>query len=177
MSRPVVFVVFVAAIVTSGAFVARVPAQQPASIQTELLAEVRLLRQSIEMLTGTNARVQIVFGRLQLQEQRTESALKRLDAARLALNAMNTRVTDLASRLKYAENALNDSRRKPDELQQLQEEFAHTRREIERLEVERARLIQDEQDAAAVLNQEQGRWADLNRQLDELERILSPRQQ
>ena len=177
MSRPVMFVVFVAAIATSGAFVARVPAQQPASIQTELLAEVRMLRQSIEMLTGVNARVQIVFGRLQLQEQRVESAAKRLDVARLQASASMQRLTDATDHIKALEGAVNDTRRKPEEIDQMQRELRSARRELERIETERLRLTAEETDAAGVLNQEQGRWSDLNRQLDELERILSPRQQ
>ena len=71
----------VAALILAG-FGIGVAAQQAAPLQTELLTEVRLLRQSIEALAGTNARVQIVFGRLQLQEQRTATAATRaLDAA------------------------------------------------------------------------------------------------
>ena len=40
---------------------------------------------------------------------------------------------------------------------------------------ERVRLAGDETEAATTLNQEQGRWSDLNRQLDELERALAKR--
>ena len=60
-----------------GIFSDRLLARQPSATPAELLTEVRLLRRAIEALAGTNARVQIVFGRLQLQEQRTAAAVKR----------------------------------------------------------------------------------------------------
>jgi len=41
------------------------------------------------------------------------------------------------------------------------------------MESERVRLAADEAEAATALNQEQGRWSDLNRQLEELERALT----
>ena len=170
MARPVVFTIVVAIVLTAA--VARVPAQQAASTQTELLAEVRLLRQAIESLAGTNARVQIVFGRLQLQEQRTEAAARRLEVARQALAVFNLRANIFSDRLKDLEDQVTDTRLKPEILEQLRQEQASARRETDRLEKERAQLLQDEADAAGILNQEQGRWSDLNRQLDELERGL-----
>jgi chromosome segregation ATPase len=173
MARPAACAVIVLAFVTSGAFVAHVPAQQPAPAQTELLAEVRLLRQAIESLAGTNARVQIVFGRLQLQEQRTDGAAGRLDKARDALAKNTSEIADVNEHLKDMENRQNDSRRKPEELEQFRMEGVMARRALERLEIARARLLSDEADAAAALNVEQGRWSDLNRQLDELERLLA----
>ena len=49
------------------------------------------------------------------------------------------------------------------------------KRLLEQMEIERARLAADEAEAAQMLNQEQGRWSDLNRQLEELERALTKR--
>ena len=172
MVRSAAFVVLVAAVIASGAFIARVPAQQPASLQTELLTEVRLLRQSIEMLAGTNARVQIVFGRLQLQEQRTEAAAKRIETAKQARYVFHMRADPQFDRIKEIEEQLADTRLKPEELDELRRELAMMKRATARLEPERAQLMQDQADAEAILNQEQGRWSDLNRQLEELERAL-----
>ena len=91
-----------------GAFGIGVTAQQAAPLQTELLAEVRLLRQSIEALAGTNARVQIVFGRLQLQEQRTATATARLDQARLDGKRLAWRLHAAREDSLYDEDALRD---------------------------------------------------------------------
>ena len=175
MARPVASAAVCIFIVLSAA-VASVPAQQTTSTQTELLAEVRLLRQAIESLAGTNARVQIVFGRLTLQEQRTATAAKRLEDARAALRKMTQEISSLTDRASHIENLQGDSRRKPEELEQVRAEDGALKRLLEQMETERARLAADEAEAAQLLNQEQGRWSDLNRQLEELERALTRRQ-
>ena len=46
---------------------------------------------------------------------------------------------------------------------------------IARVPAQQHRLVANETEAAAILNQEQGRWSDLNRQLEELERLLVKR--
>ena len=164
-------VAFVTLIVV--AFVARVPAQQTqAPLQTELLAEVRLLRQAIESLAGTNARVQIVFGRLQLQEQRMQAAAARLEMTRMPALSINQRAADAANRYKELEESIAENRAKPEQLDDMRRELRALRGEIDQIEAERVRLQTAEADAAANLNLEQGRWSDLNRQLEELERTL-----
>jgi hypothetical protein len=155
-------------------FATRAPAQQATPLQTELLSEIRLLRQAIESLTGTNARVQIVFGRLQLQEQRTATAARQLNDLRSAASGIALRAAETADRVREMEEAIADTGRKPEQLEALRQELAMTRREQERIESERLRLLAEETEAASLLNQEQGRWSDLNRQLDELERLLAP---
>jgi predicted nucleic acid-binding Zn-ribbon protein len=164
----------VAALILAG-FGIGVSAQQVSPIQTELLAEVRLLRQSIEALTGTNARVQIVFGRLQLQEQRTATAERRLDDLRNAVSGISMQAQQMGDRIKEMEETSADSRGKPEQLEAMRQELTMARRELGRIEAERARIMADEAEAASALNLEQGRSADLNRQLDELERALAQR--
>jgi DNA repair exonuclease SbcCD ATPase subunit len=155
------------------AFVARVPAQQSQTpVQTELLTEVRLLRQAIESLAGTNARVQIVFGRLQLQEQRMQAAAARLEFSRMPLLAVNQRATEAADRYKEMEEAIAENRGKPEQIEAMRGELRAIRRQIDQIEAERARLQTAEAEAASNLNLEQGRWSDLNRQLEDLERVL-----
>jgi len=172
MARSVAFLAIIVTLITSSALVARVPAQQQASTQTELLTEVRLLRQAIESLTGVNARVQIVFGRLQLQEQRTSSAAQRFDQAREASAKYAQEIAGMTDHLKELEATINDNRRKPEEIEQARMESTMMSRQLERMDQERLRLVANETDAANTLNQEQGRWSDLNRQLEELERLL-----
>jgi hypothetical protein len=52
-------------------------------------------------------------------------------------------------------------------------ELAGARVELARAEAERARVAAEEVELAGALNNEQGRWSDLNRQLEELERALT----
>ena len=162
----------VAALILAG-FGIGVSAQQAAPLQTELLTEVRLLRQAIEGLAGTNARVQIVFGRLQLQEQRTATAASRLDDLRNALSGISMQAQQMADRIKEMEETSADSRGKPEQLEAMRQELTMTRRELGRIEAERTRVMTEEAEAAGALNLEQGRSSDLNRQLDELERQLT----
>jgi hypothetical protein len=174
--RSIFFVtVIVGAMVLGGALVPGLLAQQSSNPQAELLAEVRLLRQAIESLTGVNARVQIVFGRLQLQEQRTAAAGQRLDQARDAAAKITQEIARHTENLHGLEAIISDGRRKPDELEQAKAESAMIARLLERLEQDRVRLIASETEAVGALNQEQGRWSDLNRQLEELERALAKR--
>ncbi len=142
-----------------------------------LLTEVRLLRQAIENLAGSGARVQIVFGRLQLQEQRTAEAARRFEEARNALAAHNARLADALARLTDIEGSAGDAGRtaeQQEELRDMQNQFG---REIKQLEAERVRLATLESEASAALADEQSRWTDLNRQLEEIERALAPRRQ
>mgnify|MGYP000583692324 CR=1 FL=1 len=127
-------------------------------------------------MAGSSARVQIVFGRLTLQEQRTANAAKRLDEARVALVKVTQQIEDLTDQVARVDDALNDTRRKPEEIEQIRAEAAWARRQLERVGTDRQRLVGEEADAAAALNQEQGRWSDLNRQLEELERALAKQQ-
>lgn len=171
MARSVSFVLTVLLLVVSGSFVAPTPAQQ-SSAQSELLTEVRRLREAIESLASSNARVQIVFGRLQIQEQRTAAALQRAEAARLALVKNASGIAQMTEVLKSQE-AASSPPLKPYEVEAARIESAAIRRQLEFMEAERTRLTIDEGDASSALNQEQNRWSDLNRQLEELERLLA----
>ena len=48
-----------------------------------LLTEVRGLRQAMEQMAASGPRVQLALGRLQLQEQRVNTMIRRRDAARV----------------------------------------------------------------------------------------------
>ena len=169
MTRPRAFIGVVIVIVAI-AFAARVPAQQTVSTQTELLTEVRLLRQAIQSMVSANARVQIVFGRLTLQEQRTATAAKRLDETKAALRKVTQ---ELAALSDQAERMARMEGRKPEDAEQAAKEGGMMKRLVQQMEAERVRLVTEEGDAANELNQEQARWSELNRQLEDLERALA----
>jgi hypothetical protein len=137
----------------------------------ELLKEVRLLRQTIETITATNIRVQIVFGRLQIQEQRTVNATQRLDAARQKLAEIVEQIAESDAMLKRYIEA-GEASRDPED----QEALAMMKRESEaqrlRMEAQRVRAAAEEVDAANCLALEQGQWSDLSQRLEELERSL-----
>jgi DNA repair exonuclease SbcCD ATPase subunit len=149
--------------------------QGPAVPESALLSEVRLLRQAIETLAGNGSRIQLVFGRLQLQEQRTTAAVRRLTEARSTLASHMVSLGAVANRLTELETSLSSTSHSAEETQAMQDALAHYKRESARLEAERVRLATEEADAAQSLSQEQARWSDINRQVEELERMLAQR--
>jgi hypothetical protein len=147
-------------------------AAQTTSTETALLLEVRLLRQAIETLAGTNARVQIVFGRLQLREQRAATTAKRLEDVRAALSKVAMQITQMTESLqRYGE--LDLATLDPKQREQIPMSVRGLKAELQLLESERLRLATQESDAANQLAVEQNTWSDLNRSLDELERTLT----
>ena len=99
-------------------------AQRPQDdVLSALLTEVRGLRQAMEQMASAGPRVQLALGRLQLQEQRLNTMLRRLALAQ---------------------------------------------QDLQRWQAEEAQLQQQ-------IAGEQGRWSEINRALEELERALGKR--
>ena len=152
-------------------------AAQTANTEMALLQEVRLLRQAIETLAGTNARVQIVFGRLQLQEQRTATTARRLEDVRGALAKVVGQIAQMTESLQRYEE-LDLAALEPRLREQIPGSIRSVKSELQLLETERLRLATQESDAADQLALEQNTWNELNRSLDELEKTLTqPRKQ
>ena len=135
------------------------------------------MRQAIETLVGTNARVQIVFGRLQLQDQRAATTARRLEDVRGALSKVVGQIAQMTESLqRYEEIDLNGL--DPKQREQIPMSIRSLKSELQLLETERLRLATQEADAANQLALEQNTWNDLNRSLDDLERSLTqPRKQ
>jgi chromosome segregation ATPase len=172
MARSFLAACVAATFIVGGFALVRVRGEQaPPQDSAALLNEVRLLRQAIEALAGSGARVQIVFGRLQLQEQRITAAVRRLDDVRTALAAFTKSGAEASERVAELEETLAAGRASKEQERDLQ----RMKRELARLEAERVRLAADESEAAALVAHEQGRWSDVNRQLEDLERALLPR--
>jgi hypothetical protein len=152
-------------------------AQSGGGEKDALLQEVRLLRQAIETLVGTNARVQIVFGRLQLQEQRTATTAKRLEDLRGALSKVVMQITQMTESLQRYDE-LDLATLDPKQREEIPMSVRGLKAELQLLETEKLRLASQESDAANRLALEQNTWSDLNRSLDELERsLIQPRKQ
>jgi hypothetical protein len=68
-----------------------------------------------------------------------------------------------SDQVKLLEEAVADSRRRPEQLESLGQELKGAQAELARAEAERARVAAEEVELAGALNNEQGRWSDLNR--------------
>ena len=166
------FVVF-----TAGSIVghAQAPSGQP-DVLSALLTEVRGLRAAMEQMASASARVPLLLGRVQLQEQRIANQVRRLDAVRAALAPAQREFDEVARHLKdLQESSSTSSSCDPQcqgardwEIKESTRVLALKQTELQRLTAEEAFLVQD-------IAAEQARWADFNQRLEELDRALSRR--
>jgi chromosome segregation ATPase len=163
-----------------GAFVAaRAQTQSPAAshdIMPALLAEVRGLREAMEQMASGGARVQLALGRVQLQEQRLNTAIRRLEETRTRLAQLQRTSADQQDQLAMMETAIKENREHvPAERHQVEQMLRHHRRQIARAAAEVQQLTLDEAALANDVANEQARWNEYNVRLEELERTLGRR--
>src|SRR3954464_5619884 len=73
-----------------------------------LLIEVRGLRVAMEQMAAAGPRVQLALGRVQLQEQRINTLIRRLDEAHGAVSVAQTSYADLKRRLGGVEDGIRN---------------------------------------------------------------------
>lgn len=146
----------------------------PPEVLAALLVEVRGLRAAIEQMASAGPRVQLALGRLQLQEQRVNTLVRRLEEVRSRLaqaqkefEGMTQRTSGLERMSREAPDP-EDRRHAEAELKNLKMEMARAALDLQRLQTEETTLTQD-------IAAEQGRWTELNQRLEALERTLGGR--
>ena len=150
------------------------PASTPPDTIAALLVEVRGLRAAMEQMAAAGPRVQLALGRLQLQEQRINTLVRRLDEVRTALTPARHKLQESSERLGHLEKASRDSpieeQRRDAEaaLPAMKREVALAAAEVQRLQNDEGMLLQD-------ISSEQNRWTEFNQRLEELERSLPRR--
>ena len=173
---------FLAAVAFGPRVVAQNVRQEP-DVLGALLVEVRGLRQAMEQMASAGPRVQLALGRLQLQEQRVNTMLRRLETVREQVGDSERGVSQTeADFLRIQEGIRNTESNttiapkiREERLIQLNQELS----ELKRAASIRTGELQRVQGEAATLEQqianEQGRWSEINRALEELERALGKR--
>ena len=151
------------------------PAAQNPDVTKELLAEVRGLRVAMEQLASAGPRVQLMFGRLQLQEQRINEQLRKADVVRAQLAKAQEEETQERGRIQRFEEALQRGNLPAEERKDLEDSLPGMRRNVARLAAEVQRIQVEEANLSSLISNEQNRWNDINRALDELDRTLSRR--
>ena len=171
--RPRTLVIGIVLIITAVA-VAAVRAQEQPGILPSLLVEVRGLRAAIEQMASAGPRVQLALGRLQLQEQRLNTLIMKLDGVREKLAMSQRQATQNQLQLEQVENAMRDAPNAP--TQEQRQEAAHMvaalKMEISNAQAEFQRLTAEEASVSADVASEQNRWNEFNQRLEELERAL-----
>jgi chromosome segregation ATPase len=139
-----------------------------------LLVEVRGLRSAIEQMASVGPSIQLAMGRLQLQEQRINTLVRRGDVVRDALAGAHKRAAELRDRFGNLQRALEDST-DPLHRSNIEGEMPIIKQELARVTAEVQRLQTEESEAAAQVSSEQARWAEINQRLEELDRALARR--
>lgn len=151
--------------------------QQDPDILGALLVEVRGLRQAMEQIGTSGARVQLSLGRLQLQEQRINATIRRLESVRDARAKAEQEHAGALAQLANFEKMFKDNAKDvpPGQENPFLGMLGGFKKTIEVNESEIQRLQGEEAQLEQQIATEQARWADINRALEELERSLSKR--
>jgi chromosome segregation ATPase len=140
-----------------------------------LLIEVRGLRAAMERIASAGPRVQLALGRVQLQEQRVTTLIRRLDEIRGPLLGAQSTYDRLQQESQRAELALREAHPGGPPLEELKAHQRNVRGEVTRAAAQLQRVTADEAGVAAELASEQARWTDLNQRLEALEAALGLR--
>ncbi len=147
--------------------------QQERDILPALLTEVRGLRAAMERMASAGPRVQLALGRLQLQEQRVNNLLRRLETVRGSLTAAQRGEEEARRSVAGLEEALKSMSDTP-QVRDIEQDLRDLKQrrhpalvaEVQRLQLEESGITQE-------LASEQMRWTDINQKMEELERSLS----
>ena len=139
-----------------------------------LLVEVRGLRGAIEQMVSVGPSVQLAMGRLQLQEQRINTLVRRADGMRDALVAAHKQAGEIQDRMRNIQREFEDSP-EAGRRSQLQDMMADLKQQFARATAEIQRLQTEESEATAQVSSEQARWVEINQRLEELDRALARR--
>jgi hypothetical protein len=170
------FAAIIAAAAVGGSLATR--AQQvagPPDVTTALLIEVRGLRAALEEMATAGPRVQLLFGRVQLQEQRIINQVRRHDAVMADLAGARKRLEPLTDQIKMLSKVLTGLGLEPESRREFEAELAARKTEWERANADVQRLVAEEALLAQEVAAEQTRWTDFNQRLEELERTLARR--
>jgi chromosome segregation ATPase len=153
---------------------ARGQAAQAPDVLTELLAEVRGLRAAMEQMASAGPRVELALGRLQLQEQRVNNLARRLETARANVLNAQREVMQHEEQIRNFDSSLRGVT-EAQERQDIEHQMEQLKRMVTAAQAEIQRLAAEESQVNNELATEQGRWAELNARVEELERALGRR--
>ena len=138
-----------------------------------LLVEVRGLRAAMEQMASAGPQVQLALGRLQLQEQRVNTLLRRLETVQDEIASTQQDSDKVRLELARMEDAGKSAAPGSEERHHIENVLPDLRAasgralaKMQRLQVEEAGITQD-------LAAEQGRWSAINQRMEELERALT----
>jgi uncharacterized coiled-coil protein SlyX len=138
----------------------------------ELLTEVRGLRQAMERAATVGARIQLLVARVQLQEQRIAESSRRLVAVRDELSKLDAQVAGVATNVAMFEKSAL-SKMPAEEREQMEHMFQGWKNQVAAFDKRKQELANEESLLMQQVSADQGRWSDVNAQLDDIERTLA----
>jgi len=169
--RLAIAIVFTLGVLAPSRALAQAPAPVQRDVLAELLTEVRGLRQAMERASTVGARIQLLVARVQLQEQRIAESSRRLVTVRDELSKLESQVTGQLEQARLAEKESIASQ--PDKREEYQAIAEHYKASASRLEKRRQEVANEEGLLLQQVAADQGRWSDVNAQLDDIERTLA----
>jgi DNA repair ATPase RecN len=139
-----------------------------------LLTEVRGLRAAMEKMASAGPRVQLALGRVQLQEQRINNLIRRLDEMRAAVSAAQGDYDHMQDESRGIEAFIRNPAPDGPPVDQMKARFEGIGRQVAAALSKLQRATADEAAMAADLASEQARWTDLNQRMEALEATLGP---
>jgi chromosome segregation ATPase len=161
-------------LVAAGSWMAQAKAQSARNedVLPALLTEVKGLRAAMEQMASGSTQAQLLVGRLQLQEGRVTSMIRRLDTVRDSLAGARTGYNQLAGSIQMLGQGEEAGDKSAEGLggvlAGLKSQLAGAKANVDRLTAEELQLTAD-------ITSEQQRWIAINQRLDELERTLAKR--
>jgi predicted nucleic acid-binding Zn-ribbon protein len=154
--------------------VAQGQAPPPANQDTlgALLVEVRGLRSAMEQLASAGPRIQLAMGRLQLQEQRVNTLIRRADELRQAVAATQNDAVQIRQEITRTQEVVERGENAADR-PHLEAQLGILKQTLARKNAEIQRLQGEEGEIAAQVSSEQARWVEINQRLEELDRALT----
>lgn len=138
----------------------------------ELLAEVRALRLAMERSATVGARIQLLVARVQLQEQRIAELSRRVGAVRDELSTVEAAIASTTDDVKRTESAIERTN-SPEMRREMEGQLEYHKAKLRNPEKRRQDLLNEESLLSQQMAADQGRWSDVNSQLDDLERSLA----
>ena len=170
MTRTSALVVVLISVAASASAQPAKPAAESDAIAV-LTREIRALREEITETARASLRLQLLTTRIQAQEQRIiyldrqrAEAVTRRSSAEQARDAIATQIQTFAG--------VDTSKLTEEQRREMEPMIAVFKKQVATHDSLVAQLEREEIDAANALAQEQGRWADLNQRLEDLERSL-----
>lgn len=148
------------------------PPQDSASHSAALVQEVRALREAVEELLSTSVRVQLLMGRLQLQETRIQALIRQNADIDSEMSGMASERQAISAQLRLMQGEPNESA-DPAEREMTRKMLDGLTERLKQIEARQAALQVDQANVQQLVLTEQNRWGEFNQRLEELERLLA----